>query len=82
MPDEVDESDEVDSLPDKDQMEVVVDDGAKEKGETDEPIKNDGEFIRRPSKEPMIVETPIQPLPAPFPRDSTKISRMSRASNF
>ena len=49
-------------------MEVVVDDGAKEKGETDEPIKNDGEFIRRPGKEPMVVETLIQPLPAPFPQ--------------
>ena len=56
----------VDILLEQDQLEVEVRDGAKEKGETDEPIKNDGEFIRRPGKEPMVVETPIQPLPAPF----------------
>ena len=61
----------MESLPEQDQLEVKVDDGEEEKGETDEPMKNDStdrEFIRRPGKDPMIVETTTQPLPAPFPQ--------------
>ena len=82
IPNEVDESDEVDSLPKKYQLEDMVDDGAIEKGETDEPIKNDGEFIRRPVKEPMVVETPIQPLPAPFPQRLQKNKQDEQSQQF
>ena len=61
----------MESLLEQDQLEDKVDDGEEEKGDKDEPIKNDstdGEFTGRPGKEPMIVETTTQPLHAPFPQ--------------
>ena len=60
----------------------MVDDGAREKGLIDEPNKNDGEFIRRPDKEPMVAETPIQPLPDPFPQRLHKAKQDEQSQQF
>ena len=42
----------------------------EQKGETNKPEEDkpdDGEFIRRPGKEPMVEERTKHPLPAPYP---------------
>ena len=59
-----------------------MEEGAKEKGSTDEPNKNKEEFIRRPGKEPMVNETPITPLPAPFPQRLHKAKQDEQSQQF